>query len=81
MTEQAIRDWLVGFVAELLAIEPAEVDPAATMEALGVDSATTLVLASDLGELLGRTIPPTELLDHPTLAALAGHLARQPSAV
>ncbi|GIG56818.1 phosphopantetheine-binding protein [Longispora fulva] len=79
MTAQPIQDWLVGFVADLLAIAPSEVDPTATMEALGVDSATTLVLAGDLGVLLGRTIPPTELLDHPTLAALADHLARQPA--
>jgi acyl carrier protein len=72
--EQELRDWLVAFVADVLDIAPAEVDPDARWEALGVDSATTLVLIADLSVVLDREVRPIEVLENPTINAVVEHL-------
>ncbi|MGN5380578.1 acyl carrier protein [Streptomyces lasalocidi] len=41
---------------------------------MGVDSATTLVLAADLTALLRREIRPAEIFEHPSIEKLAAHL-------
>lgn len=43
---------------------------------LGLDSVTLLQLAGEIGERLGAKLPPTLLFEHPTVAGLAGHIAR-----
>jgi hypothetical protein len=40
-----------------------------------MDSMTAVLLAGDLETHLGRTLPPTLMYDHPSIAALAAHLA------
>lgn len=73
-SEQELREWLVTFVADVLDIEPDEVDPATAWEALGVDSAMTLVLVADLSVVLGRDVRPVEVLANPTINAVVEHL-------
>jgi acyl carrier protein len=70
-----LRDWLVAFVAETLAVAPSEVDQEATWDELGIDSASILVMLANLVESRGLAARPVEVLDHPTVEALAGHLA------
>ena len=72
-----LRDWLVAFVAETLEIAPAEVDQNATWDDLGIDSASIMVLVDNLAAADGRAVKPIEVLDHPTVTALAEHLTRQ----
>jgi acyl carrier protein len=72
---QHIQDWLVEFVAALLAVDVDRIDVTMSLDQLGVDSATTLVLAADLGSWLGVELSPLELVDHPTVEALAAHTA------
>ena len=36
---------------------------------------TAVLLAGDLETFLGRSLPPTLMYDHPSIAALAAHLA------
>lgn len=81
MTYEELRDWLVTFVAELLDVAPAEVDGAAAWEFLGVDSAAILVMVADLGARSGLAVRPVEVMAHPTIEELAGHLAIQPAGV
>lgn len=81
MTHQELRDWLVGFAADVLEIERSEVDTSATWESLGVDSATTLVLVADLSTTLARDIRPVEVLENPTIDELAAHLTGEPAQV
>ena len=70
-----LREWLVTFVADVLDVSPHEVDPGATWESLGVDSAMTLVLVADLSVVLGREVRPIEVLANPTIDAVAEHLS------
>jgi acyl carrier protein len=69
-----LRDWLVAFVAETLEVAPAEVDPDATWDELGVDSASIMVLLANLEETAGLVVRPVQVLDHPTIERLANHL-------
>ena len=73
-SEQDLRTWLVTFVADVIAVTPGEVDPAAPWESLGVDSAMTLVLVADLSVVLGREVRPIEVLANPTIDAVVEHL-------
>ena len=45
---------------------------------LGLDSIQAVELAEGLSADLGRAVPVTDLFDHPTVAALAAHLAGSP---
>jgi acyl carrier protein len=74
MSESELREWLVTFVADILDIAPDEVDPGASWESLGVDSAMTLVLVADLSVVLGRDVRPVEVLANPTVDAVVEHL-------
>lgn len=78
MTHQELRDWLVRFVADVLEIDPSEVDTSVTWESLGVDSATILVLVADLSAETTRDVRPVEVLENPTIEELAAHLASTP---
>jgi len=81
MSYQQLRDWLLTFVSEVLEVTPAEIDVDATWEAVGVDSATVLVLVADLTASTGLEARPAEVLDHPSVHALAAYLAAADRAV
>lgn len=44
---------------------------------MGMDSVTAVALARNLSDRVGRRLPPTVAFDHPSIAALARHLADQ----
>ncbi|MFI8828274.1 acyl carrier protein [Streptomyces sp. NPDC053431] len=69
-----VEAWIVGFLAEILDVPPVDIDPATPLDALGVDSATTLVLCAGLGEEFGLPVRPRDVFDHFTADALARHL-------
>jgi acyl carrier protein len=75
VTYQQLHDWLVTFVAEVLEVEPAEIADDASWEALGVDSATVLVLVANLTATTGLSVRPSQVLEHPSIEQLAAHLA------
>ncbi|MFD8086371.1 acyl carrier protein [Kitasatospora sp. NPDC059722] len=75
MTRDRLVEWLADYIAELLDIAVEEVGTELPLTALGVDSATTLVLAADLGTKLRRQVRPKEILEHPTIEGLAEYLA------
>jgi acyl carrier protein len=75
VTPEDIEDWLVGFVVQLLGISARHIDITMPLNMLGVDSATTLVLAGELSELVQVELSPVELFDHATIEALTAHLA------
>ncbi|QES47484.1 hypothetical protein DEJ50_06245 [Streptomyces venezuelae] len=52
-----------------------QVDPQANFFSLGGNSLLAVRVAGRLGRALGRRVPVTAVLDHPTAQALAGHLA------
>jgi acyl carrier protein len=77
MTPLAIREWLIEFVEQLLDVPTGRIDVLMSLDMLGVDSATTLVMAGELSDLLGVELSPVELVEHTTIEALTAHLAAQ----
>lgn len=76
-TAAEIQAWMVSYLAELLAIEPDEVDATIPFDQYGLDSAAAVGLTGDMEEWLDRKLDPTLLYDYPTVEALARHLAEE----
>jgi acyl carrier protein len=74
---QMIRDWLVAKLAEYLKIQPQEIDSGEKFQSYGLDSVTAVALAGELEDWLGRELPASVVYDHPTVEALARHLANE----
>ena len=72
-----IQTWLVSYLAELLEIEPDEVDVTIPFDRYGLDSSAAVELSGDLEDWLGRELDPTLLYDYPTVEALAKHLSEE----
>ncbi|MBB5101168.1 SDR family NAD(P)-dependent oxidoreductase [Streptomyces spectabilis] len=71
-TQALVRSVVAGH----LGVPADRIDAGASYYALGLDSATLLRIAAELGERLGTKLAPTLLFEHATVTALAGHLAR-----
>jgi len=72
-----IQDWIVAYLAELLEIDPEEVDVTIPFDRYGLDSSAAVGLTGDLEDWLGREIDPTLMYDYPTVEALVQHLSLQ----
>ncbi|MGW2723567.1 SDR family NAD(P)-dependent oxidoreductase [Streptomyces sp. NPDC001492] len=70
-TPQSVRAWLVSSVAEAAGLDPLTVDPHRPIAEFGLGSRQLVTLAAQLSELTGRTLSPSLVFDHPTVAALA----------
>lgn len=73
-----IEDWTVAYIADLLEIDPEEIDPALPFDRYGLDSSAAVGLTGDLEDWLGIEIDPTLLYDYPTIDSLAKYLAATP---
>ncbi|MFD4575507.1 SDR family NAD(P)-dependent oxidoreductase [Streptomyces sp. NPDC058417] len=74
-TAEALRDLLASAVAEATGLDPAAVDPHRPLAESGLGSRQLVALGVELGERLGRTLDPSLVFNHPTVAALAAALA------
>ncbi len=74
--EQELSDWIVDQIADALQVDRAQIPLDQPFSRLGLDSTDAVVLSGTLSEWLGRRIPPTAAWDHPTVQALARHLAQ-----
>ena len=70
-----IQDWVVAYLADLLEIEPEEIDVTVPFERYGLDSSAAVALTGDLEDWLEVEIDPTLLYDYPTVEALVKYLA------
>lgn len=70
----SIVDWCRGYLADLLAVPAAEIDPTADFDHLGVDSALAVSLLIEVEERYGIDIDPEALFENPTVTAVATHL-------
>lgn len=80
-TATEIQAWMVSYLAELLEIEPDEVDAKIPFDQYGLDSAAAVGMTGDMEDWLGQRLDPTLLYDYPTVEALAQHLAEEFKAV
>ena len=76
-TAAEIQDWIVSYLADLMEVEPDEVDVTLPFEQYGLDSAEAVELSGDLEDWLGRNLNPTLLYNYPTVEALAQQIARK----
>ncbi|MBV8882511.1 MAG: acyl carrier protein [Chroococcidiopsidaceae cyanobacterium CP_BM_RX_35] len=74
-TAAEIQDWIVAYLAELLEIQPEEVDITIPFDRYGLDSSAAVGLTGDLEDWLGEEVDPTLLYDYPTVESLVEHLS------
>jgi acyl transferase domain-containing protein/acyl carrier protein len=70
-----IRSLIVAELARHLEVQATSIDASARFFELGLDSLGATVVLERLGEALGRAVPVTLAWRHPTVEALARHLA------
>lgn len=76
-TTENVRNWLVQRLAEVLKVEPQEVDVNQSFADYGLGSMSAVRLAGDLETWLGREIPPTLTWDYPTIEHVVQYLCPQ----
>ncbi|MCL2925482.1 MAG: aminotransferase class I/II-fold pyridoxal phosphate-dependent enzyme [Trichodesmium sp. MAG_R04] len=74
-----IKSWLVSQLAERLEIGTDEIDIERDFSDYGLNSIEVVNLSGELENLLGRRLPPTLLLDYPTIESLAEYLVEDTS--
>jgi acyl transferase domain-containing protein/acyl-CoA synthetase (AMP-forming)/AMP-acid ligase II/acyl carrier protein len=74
-SSEAIQAWLVAQIANRTGIDPAELDVRKPLRSHGLDSLANVAITVDLGAWLGRELSLTLIYEHPTIEALAHHLA------
>jgi amino acid adenylation domain-containing protein len=75
ITSASVLDWLVRHIADRLSIPAKDVDPNQRLVSYGLGSRQFVELAAELEAEIGRPISTVAAFDHPTLAALAAHVA------
>jgi len=70
-----IQQWLIQHLADYLALPAADIDPTTKLRSYGVDSVYALTLSADIEDTFGLLVEPTLTWDHPTIEAIAIHLA------
>jgi acyl carrier protein len=68
---------LVEQVAQVLRIDRGQIDPQVPLSSLGFESLMALEYRNRLEASLGLSLPATLVWGHPTIAALAPHLAER----
>ncbi|MFM9629046.1 SDR family NAD(P)-dependent oxidoreductase [Streptomyces galilaeus] len=73
-TAEDMRAWLASAVAEAAGLDPLNVDPHRPLAEFGLGSRQLVALGADLSERVGRTLEPSLVFNHPTIAALTDAL-------
>jgi acyl carrier protein len=69
-----IRDWLTERVSFYLEIPAQDIDPEASLVALGLDSVYAMTLSGDMADSFGADVEPTVAWDHGTINELAAFI-------
>lgn len=80
MNQSEIISWCRSYIADVLDMSPAEIDPDTNVSDLGFDSSAAVSMVLDLERELGRELDPAILFEYPTLRALSGALSREHAA-
>ncbi len=76
-SKEAIAAWCRGYVANVLEVPADAVDPDASFDRLGVDSAIAVSLLIEVEERYGIELPAEALFENPTVNAVAEYLSAQ----
>ena len=74
LTKDELTKVLCGFVADLLDMEPGEIDPERNLGEYGLDSADAVLLAGAVEETIDHECDPAILLRNPTIAGVIAEL-------
>ena len=72
---EAIQGWLIDRLAEILELEPNQIDVRQDFEEYGLESAEAINLSGDLEDYLNCRLPPTLLWDYQNIEDLSQYLA------
>src|ERR687887_1520621 len=70
-TSEGVRAWLASAVAEAAGLDPLAVDPERPLAEFGLGSRQLVTLAAELSARIGRSLNPSLVFEHPTIAGLA----------
>ena len=74
-----IQAWMVSYLAEILEVDPDDVETDVTFDSYGLDSSAAIGMTGDLEDWLGTEVDPTVIYDYPTVTALAQYLGETKS--
>lgn len=77
ITPELVAERLRRLLAELLEMEPSELDPEVPLSAFGIDSMTASVLVDDLQKWCGARLRVGDLLSRLTLAEAAEEIVAE----
>ena len=72
-----VQGWLIAYLAELLDIQPNEIEVKVPFERYGLSSAEGAVLIGDLEAWVGHKLVPTLVYEYPTIETLSQHIAEE----
>lgn len=75
ITVASVQEWLTHYLANLLDMDPDDVDVETPFEGYGLDSAAAVAMTGDLEDWLKIELDPTLVYDYPTIEKLSSHLA------
>lgn len=75
-TQAQIGQWIKEYLAELLEIEPSEIDENYEFERFGINSSAAVSLVGDLEEWLGFELSPSLFFEFNTISQVSQHLAQ-----
>ena len=74
LTTLEVQDWIVFHLAELLEVDPDEIDVTIPFDRYGLDSSEAIGMTGELEDWLGQELHPTLLYDYPTIEKLAKYV-------
>jgi 8-amino-7-oxononanoate synthase len=78
-TADQIQDWIVRRLAQVLSVEPEEIDVHEPILDYGLESVEAITLSGELADWLQRKLSPTLWWECPTIARLSERLSAQAS--
>jgi acyl carrier protein len=70
-----IQTWIVDYLAQLLEVDPGDVDVTVPFDRYGLDSAAAVGMTGELADWLDHEMDPTLLYDYPTIESLVQYLS------
>ena len=74
---QAIQQWLVSQLADVLSIDPSTIEVPQPLTRYGLDSIDAVTLVGDLEDWLDLELPSTLLWDYPTIEKASTYLVQE----